>query len=263
MTSADVTHRALTLGNRDSVTGWYAKTFGESTIKMIIRPRGQSVIGLPVGQYAKYVLTGFTVEVVEEGDEIIDAQSSYYEVKAVEEEWFLDSFSHRVCNLVKLPIHHDMPTSYGTNLPEASQDARQRIKVFLDTRLLAANITKDDNTTQASYITCWADPPYPITKVFNTKSVDLVFSIGIPASQAPRVHTRYEEVVPITTYSTDKTGITGTKLRWKGELELRRIVREYYAGSFHALQRIEDNDEPLGSMILYSTKFMLNYRRTA
>ena len=263
MPSADVTRRELSLGSPDSVTGWYAKSFAETTIKMVIRPRGQSVIGLPVGQYAKYGLTGFTVEVVEEGDEIIDAQGNYYEVKAVEEEWFLDSFSHRVCNLVKLPIHYDIPATYGAGLPEASQDARQRTKVFLGKHLLAANITKDNNTTQASYITCWANPSYPIQKVFVTKGVDLVFSVGIPSSQALRVRSRYEEVVPITTHSTDKTGITGTKLRWKGELELRRIVKDYSAGSFRALQKIEDNDEPLGSLILYSTMFTLNYRRTA
>jgi len=252
LTSADVTRRELSLGSLDSVTGWYAKNFDDSTIKMVIRPRGQSVIGLPVGQYAKYDVTGFVVDVVEEGDEIVDAQGSYYEIKAVEEEWFLDSFSHRVCNLVKVPIHYDMPASYGT--PPTVQDARQRTKVYLDAYL-------DEEELGVTFITCWANPPYPLKRVFVTKGVDLVFCIGTPDSVALPVGVGYIENVPITIFAIDKTSVMGNKLRWKAEAELRRIVETYPLGSLRTLTRMRDNEQNLGSTTLYSVTDDLRYKR--
>jgi hypothetical protein len=50
MVSFDVTLRTLSLGAAaDSYTGWYPKTFTESTIDMVLQPAGGVVIGLPCG----------------------------------------------------------------------------------------------------------------------------------------------------------------------------------------------------------------------
>lgn len=151
------------------------------------------------------------------------------------------------------------------------EDARARTRDYLlgetnpSTALLPANLTKDDGTTLAKYIVAYGNPDYPITRVFKDKRVDLVFSIGEPESTPLMGHDQYaygyEEHVPIRTYCIDKTGITGTKLKWKAEAELRRITENYPTGSLHGLERRGDRDERLGSTILYSTEFILSYKR--
>lgn len=260
--SFDVTRRALSLGSQDSVTGWYTKSFSESTIEMIIVPRSAASLMVGMGLYPKYALSGFTNDVVVVGDEIKDGQNVYYEVKTNEDYYMGDSFIYRECELTKLPIHYDMPTTYGT--APTVQDPRQRSKVWLDTYLIAGNLTKDDNSTPASYITCWHDPPYPIEKVLVTKGVDLVFSIATPESEGLPVGVGYIEHVPITVFTIDKTGITGNKLRWKGESELRRLAETYPTGSLRRpWERMTPNEKSLGSTTLYSVKYVLPYKRYA
>lgn len=151
------------------------------------------------------------------------------------------------------------------------EDARDRTRDYLlgetnpSTALDPDNLTKDDGTTLAKYIVVYGNPDYPITRVFKDKRVDLIFSIGEPTSKPlfdfDQTPYGYEEHVPITTFCIDKTGITGTKLKWKAEAELRRITENYPTGSQRGLERRGDRDERLGSTILYSTEFTLNYRR--
>jgi hypothetical protein len=144
-----------------------------------------------------------------------------------------------------------------------SEDARYRTKILLDTYLLAANLTEDDNSTQVKFIVAYADPDYPLVRVFFDKFVDLVFCVGTPDSIALPVGIGYEENVPITIWCIDKTGITGTKLRWKAEAELRRIVETYPTGSLRNWQRLGDNEKNLGSTVLYSVNYVLRYKRYA
>lgn len=145
------------------------------------------------------------------------------------------------------------------------QDARQKIKDFLG-YLRNAQLTKDDDSTEVKFIACFGKPDYPITKVFKAKGVDLIFSVGTPNSTPmmdPVTQTPYgyEEQVPIECVCIDKSGITGTKLRWKAEAELRYVTEEYLAGSLQNVESMSDNDQNLGSTILYSAKYILNYRR--
>ncbi len=258
--SFDVTRRALSLGSIDSITGWYAKTFTETTIEMIILPRGSSFHLLGMGYHAKHTLSGFTQDPIVEGDELYDSANIYYEVKSVEDTYLANTFMFRECELSKLPIHYDMPTTYGT--APTVQDPRQRSKTWLDKYLIAGNLTKDDNSTPAPYITCWADPPYPIIKVFEAKGIDLVFSIATPTSEGLPVGVGYIEHVPITVFTIDKTGISGNKLRWKAEAELRRIAETYPTGSLRGpWERMNNNEQNLGSTTLYSVTYVLPYTR--
>ena len=257
-----VTRRALSLGAIDDVTGWYAKSFSETEIEMIIVPKGSFFTVLGMGFYARHTLTGYTQDAVVEGDKIKDSADIYYEIKTVEDRYFGDSFIYRECELTKIPIHYDMPTTYGT--APTVQDPRQRSKVWLDTYLIAGNLTKDDNSTPAQYLTCWADPPYPIIKVFETKGIDLVFSIATPTSEGLPVGVGYLEHVPITVFTIDKTSISGNKLRWKGEAELRRIAETYPTGSLRRpWERMSNNEKNLGSTTLYSVTYVLPYKRYA
>lgn len=145
------------------------------------------------------------------------------------------------------------------------QDARQRTKTYLETYLTDSNLTKDDDSSKANYIVAFGMPDYSIIRVFKDKQIDLIFSIGEPTSTPLMGHDLsaygYEEHVPIQTFCIDKSGITGTKLKWKAEAELRRITESYPTGSERSFERRGTRDERLGSTILYSTEFMLTYRR--
>ena len=144
-------------------------------------------------------------------------------------------------------------------------DPRYRTKDYLQTYLTAGNLTKDDDATPISFIVAFGEPDYPITKVFLTKGIDLVFSIGDPTSTAEidtdQVPWGYEERLPITVTAINKTGITGEKLRQKAINELRRVTQEHPTGSQRAMVEERPDEQRLGSTVLYQQTFILNYRR--
>ncbi|MCJ7431103.1 hypothetical protein MUO83_07850 [Candidatus Bathyarchaeota archaeon] len=116
-------------------------------------------------------------------------------------------------------------------------------------------------STQVNFIVCFGNPNYAVVRVFIDKDVDLVFSVGTPDSEALPVGIGYLEKVPISIFTIDKTGITGTELRWKAEAELRRVNETYPLGSLRSLERISDNEKNLGSTTLYSVTHTLRYKR--
>jgi hypothetical protein len=146
------------------------------------------------------------------------------------------------------------------------QDARQRTKTYLDTYLTAGNLLKDDAVTEVSYITAFGDPTYPFEMVFyEPKNCDLVYCIFKPDTAAlvdwDGTIYGYNERVPIKVYTVTKQGITGTKLLWQGEAELRRIVETYPLGSYRSLSKIDDSERDMGGWTLYSSEYVLSYER--
>jgi hypothetical protein len=118
-------------------------------------------------------------------------------------------------------------------------------------------------STQVTFIVAYGNPDYALERVFLDKDVDLVFSIGTPDVESLPVGIGYVEKVPITIWTIDKTGITGTELRWKAEAELRRIIETYPLGSLRGTEKISDNEKNLGSTILYSVTHVMRYKRYA
>jgi len=100
-----VIRHALTLGSRDSMTGWYAKTFTESDIEMVILTKGSRQLALQLGYYVSLDALGFTVNYVREGDQIEDSISRFWEVKAVQPITIGDSLRFYLCDLKELPLH--------------------------------------------------------------------------------------------------------------------------------------------------------------
>lgn len=142
-------------------------------------------------------------------------------------------------------------------------DARQRIKNWLDGHLVAANMKNDAGTANASFLVAFGYPNYSLLRVFNDKNIDLIFSVGTPDTVALPLGVGYMENVPISIWCIDKTGITGTKLRWTAEKELRRISETYPLSSLRTLERLSDNEQNLGSTILYSVTYVMRYKRYA
>lgn len=261
--SAEVTHRRLTLGAIDSTTGWYAKTWENRTIDMTILPRGQTGIVTPTGAYAKYAVTAFTEEPIQEDDEIKDDEGHYYEVKTVEGVWMLNEFLYYTCELMTLPLHADRPSTSGTWA--TVDDPKHRTKAWLDTYLNSDNITLDDGAERCQLITAYGTPDYSMTRVFLGKGVDVVYSLSDSSSTASidwdGTAIGYQEQIPIAVFCIDKEDVTALNLKWKAEAELRRIMEENPLGSYRSLERRGDTNISLGSSTIYGFNFVLTYNR--
>lgn len=103
--SLEVTRRKLVLGSRDGTTGWFEKSYENSTIKMVMPSESASSRLYGSGTFVDYTKRGFTQDVVEVGDQIETKAHVFYEVKTVMKESAGDSFSHRVCMLRHLPLY--------------------------------------------------------------------------------------------------------------------------------------------------------------
>jgi len=259
-----VTKRELVLGAADTVTGWYAKSYTETVDydKMVIVPKGTSLAQFGIGSYAKYATTGITCAPYSEGDEVL-TNGRYYNVATVEPVTLGNSHMWYVCELHEMEMHGDQPATYGTSA--TVEDPRHRTKDFLDTYILPANLTEDNGTTLASFIVCWADPDYPMTKLFVNKSLDVIFTVSEPKSepilQYDKTPSGFTEHMPVKVFTIDKTTITGVNLQWKATQELRRIVTAQPYGSLRTVGNQQPQTKLLGSTTLYSTEFIMDYRR--
>jgi len=248
--SRDITRRRLVLGDtRDSITGWYPRSFTETTVEGVLIPRASSHLALKAGTYVRTQGLLLTADGFEECDEVKGGLSKYWEVKAVRDIPNGDSFSHRECDLSSMSLHG---LSYSTVAPTV-EDARSRTKTYWETYL------DDDNLQNKGYIVAFSDPDYPLLKVFKDKGIGFIFTIDQPDSAAMIGHGQspygYNERVPTHVLTLD------TKMQWLGEAELRRVAETYPAGSQRSLDRRVSHDRWLGSTRLYDTEFVLNYRR--
>jgi hypothetical protein len=250
--NADLTHHKLTLGDQDTTTGWYAKTFTEDTIKGSIQPKGVTVNDLPVGSTAKYDLTLFTTNPIQADDEIEDTAGQNYIVRAVEEYWNLDRFSHYQASLEKRGPYKRRPTTSG--VWSSTIQAQTDIKYWLTSNLNSTNLTLDDGTTPANYIIAFGKTDYAPEHVFFTKRVDLIFSVGAPTvDQAGD----YEDL-PITVYTVNKSGITAANLQWKIEAELRRIAAASPLGLYRSFLKVSP-DQTVDTRIKSATYNLAYY----
>ena len=104
-TSFDVTWRALTLGARDSVTGWRAKSYADSTIEMVIIPQVASRLAASFGIYVTLDALGLTLTAVGVGDEMKDSDNDYYEVETVMKQKIGNVLYVYKCDLRHQPLH--------------------------------------------------------------------------------------------------------------------------------------------------------------
>lgn len=252
----DVTRRELSLGDRDTTTGWYARDYTDHDIEGLLFDKSATPQLLSVGSYVRYDLTLFTADVVVEGDQIFtEFDSKYYEVKTATEKSTGDSFEYRDCQLSYLPLEGVSGGSYTASTVE---DARYRTKVWLETYLTTANLPE--------YIICYSRPRYPLTRVFNDKQIDVVFSLGKPDSEpiidaGTRAPCGYDEEVPIQILSVDKSNLEGETTVWQAETELRSVAKSNPLGSVRSLTRMIEFTEDLGSTRLYGVEYILNYTR--
>lgn len=271
MANADLTRREQSLGEQDSITGWYAPSYAETTIEGSIQPKGAAFPTLNIGAYARYPHTLFTADVIRVGDEVKDANEEYYIVKSADQFWWLDQFSHYQCELEKRSPYAQPPTTSGTwhlDSNSLTTDPRSRHKIWLETYLTAANMKLDNGSTNASTIISFDHPPYycPISQVFLTKNVDGIFSIGKEPVQALYTHDHYPyafiESVPISCYTVNKAGLTATNLLEQMEQEIRHVATDHPLGSIRSIDVIRHpTPENIGGITLWSFTIVIRYKR--
>lgn len=150
---------------------------------------------------------------------------------------------------------------------ETAIDARYMTKVYLERYLKPTNLLQDHGAP-AVYAVIYAYPPYPIDREFNAASdpVDLLFLVGEVESNPVRglkLETfGYDESVPVTVCCVDKTGLTGTMLKWTAEAELRRVLETYPYGSIRAIKASKGEPQRMGTFTVYSSTVTLRYVRT-
>jgi len=71
----------------------------------------------------------------------------------------------------------------------------------------------------------------------------------------------YKEHVPVAILCIDKDNLEGTKLMHQAETELRRVAETYPEGSLRALASRHPQTKSLGSTVLYSAEYMMDYTR--
>jgi hypothetical protein len=105
-TSLNVTWHKLALGDADATTGWFAETYTESTIQMIIYDTTASLVNLPVAVAIRSDAVGATNNFwVREGDRIQSFSNDFYEVKATRNRWKGYRFMFKECDLQHLKLY--------------------------------------------------------------------------------------------------------------------------------------------------------------
>jgi len=145
-------------------------------------------------------------------------------------------------------------------------DPRERIKTFLATYLVVANITNDAGAAATVHIRFGDNKIYLLKlEFYGTKNNDVVFTIEPPESEAIFDHDGqiigYNEKVPVYIYAINKTGITADKILWKAEQQLRYALEQNWLGSFFGFnsskQVLQDAFDPR----LYCIKTVVTYER--
>lgn len=101
----DVTWKQLMLAEPDGTTGWYKKSYVETTGQMVIIPQANRQMAFQAGTHVRTDALGVTADAVREGDHIENGvDGRLYEVVAYRELFLGDSFSHCEVDLHELGL---------------------------------------------------------------------------------------------------------------------------------------------------------------
>lgn len=95
------TLQTLTLGSADSETGWFSKTYANSTVSMFIIAKQLQFQVFKEGLFIEYDAVGFTKDAVYEGDLITDGAQNTYLALAVRDKNILSQFMYFQVDLKK------------------------------------------------------------------------------------------------------------------------------------------------------------------
>jgi hypothetical protein len=256
-------------GARDAVTGWRDLTWDETSetidpIKII--GRGMTGFHTPAGYTGRIDYLARCADPLYEGEHIL-WNGQRYHVEYVKLEWDGDNFLFRESALTYLPLYE--ATAAQAAWPATQVDARQKVKEYLDLRITAASLTKDDDVTLASTVNMFElGDFYHLRYEFRaaTSPVQGIFAVGEPESEplfaAGGSPWGYRENVPIHVLTVDSEDCRGDLLQRKMLNELRTVTETWEIGSHCALKSRRDMSRSLGSMRLFDIQWTLTYERS-
>ena len=254
-------------GTRDPVTGFRNFIWDETTTLDPIKIIGRGMAGFhtPAGYTGKIDYVAQCADPIYEGEHII-WNTERFHVEYVKEEWDGDNFLWRESALTYLALYET--TAAQANWPATPKDARQKVKEYLDLRIVPANLTKDDGVTLASTVNMFElEDLYHLRYEFRaaTSPVQGIYAIGEPDSEPLLSGSSspygYRENMPIHILTIDSEGCGGRLLQRKMLNELRRVTENFEIGSHCNLLNRRNESRSLGSMMLFDVKWTLRYER--
>jgi len=274
-----ITRNILTVGNRDTVTGWRIITWIEDSteftgdpVEAYVESKGTAISYMPPGVYAREDAVAISYHYCELYDQIITQLGTRFQVIGKEEKTLANTSLYYVFQLRELPTWQASPTS--ATWKTAPSDPRSRTKIFLDAYLDTSAFT-DNTDTEVNVVVVFADLPYPLYLEFRNTSTPVygLILVGEPSNATPHIdlvdNTPYEYVedVPITVCTMDSTNCSGMALKWKIEAELRKVLEEHgnqppaSTGTYRNLTKRGDRTVRMGEETLYMTEWMMQYIR--
>ena len=267
-TATAINKEAITLGARNSITGWPAITYTESNINGVILPRGRGFAAHPPGFHGVNDFEGFSATACVVGDQWKDAGGNYYLIaNAVPYKGGSATVQFYAYDL-KLLSEWQAVSGSTTWSKTRLEDPRHKMKHMCDDHARAAQITKDDDSTQALWAAIFDNPPYPLHLEFRHPSaaVQGLYVCGRNRSTAlidnnlSAYGYRDDTIVDVCTV--DSTGCAGWALAWKMEHELRYVMETYPTGSLWLFNTTEQKPVDIGGMWLYDLQCRIIYERS-
>jgi len=264
--SFTVTRRRPSYTARDGTTGWRGCNYVTGSITMPIISRGMTSTLLPPGIYCHYDAVGLTTDDIKIDDQVLDANSQYFKINAIQKRFVGNKLAFREVQLqhYTMGVYAPGTATWSKTRPQTPQ---RRIKTYIDTYARAAQITKDDDSTAAAFATIWEGQPYPLEDEFlaATSEVFGLYVVGQPNS-TPRLDfdqtpSHYEEHVPVHICTINKAACTGAILQWKMEAELRYVCEQNPTGSQISMEARTPEDRMVGGVWMYDTPLILSYVR--
>jgi len=222
---------------------------------------------LPPGIYPYFDAVGLTNETaVVAGDIIADADTKYFRVEGVKPHKVGDKTAFYECQLSHQRVYAFGPAS-ATWSKTRPQPPQRRMKTYIDTYARAAQITKDDDSTAATFAMIWENPPYPLYQEFRA-TANAVFGLYVvgepnttPLPGMLQTPYGFKEEVPVHVCTVNTVDYAGATLQWKMEAELRYVVQQNPGGSLLTLNRRASHDRMVGSVWMYDNEWVITYKR--
>jgi len=267
-----ITRNILSVGSRDTVTGWRVIAWTEESIEAYVESKGTAISYMPAGVYAREDAVAISYDYCQLYDQIIMQDDTHYVVMGREKKRLADSFLYYVFQLREIPTWQASPTS--ATWKTAPSDPRSRTKIFLDAYIDTSAFT-DNTGSEVNVEVAFADLPYPLYLEFRNTSTPVygLILVGEPSNATPHIdlvdNTPYEYVedIPITVVTMDSTNCTGNVLKWKIEAELRKVLEEHgnqppaSTGTYRNLTKRGDRTVRMGEETLYMTEWTMQYIR--
>lgn len=146
-----------------------------------------------------------------------------------------------------------------------ASDPKLRIKNIVDAYITGNPITEDDNVTAASVIHLYEGGPEGLKYLFFTANYDIVITYGEPQVRSRRdivdVPEHYPERIPVTVTTTDKTGVTATKIQHKTGIAMRAAIEGSVHGADYTIKILEERAKYTrrGGILIWETPYIVQY----